>query len=190
MEKTNLENRCILFEKPNFKFIKNSKNNYVFSFELINEKMDLTKLIDFSFIKFIYQLNPDIYESIVFKSIDTNTIVATVIMKHFFQDLGIPQKYLHITIQKTTDNTTNCIIFHSIPVINDVNIDIPLGAEPIHIKQFTITCKCYSLSEIQINTDVILEDKVNIPHIIENFIGPIVFKIFNRIKQFIDNFKC
>ena len=189
MEKTNLDNPCVLFEKSNFKVIKNSKNNFVFSFELINNTIDLTKLIDFSFIKLIYQLNSDIYESIIFKNINTNTITATIVIKPFFQDIGIPQKYLHITIEKIIDNDNNCIIFHYIPILNDICSEIPLGAEPICIKNLIIKCKSLSINHIKINTELILEDKVNIPIVIENFIGPIVFKIFNRIKQFIDNFK-
>ena len=56
-----MENNNILFEKQNFKLIKKNKNNYFFSFSIENNTIDISKLIDFSFIKLIYQLNDDIY---------------------------------------------------------------------------------------------------------------------------------
>jgi hypothetical protein len=177
----------VLFEKPNFKLIKHNKNNYFFNFFIENNFIDISKLIDFSFIKLVYQLNSDIYENISFTNIDENTIIATVVMKHFFQDLGIPQKYLHIAINKQIND--NCIIFKSVPIIDNPLVNIPIEAEPIHIKYLTIECHCLSLNKINFETTILLDDNVNVPNVVENIIGSLVFKIFNRIKQFIDNVK-
>jgi hypothetical protein len=186
-----MENNNILFEKQNFKLIKKNKNNYFFSFSIENNTIDISKLIDFSFIKLIYQLNDDIYETITFTNIDENTIIATVVMKHFFQDLGISQKYLHIAINKQIKSNNN-IEFNSISIVNDHDnkpINIPFKSESICIKNLIINCNCITPNNIYFEINIVLDDIVNMPSYVENFIGPIVFKIFNRVKQFINNIK-
>ena len=54
----------ILFNKDGLQFIKLTKNTYKLQFQMENNTMDLSKIIDFSLIKLIYDLNPDIYEKV------------------------------------------------------------------------------------------------------------------------------
>ena len=49
-----------LYSKEGFCFFKNEKNNYMLSFEMENNNINLSKIIDFNLVKLIYDLNSDI----------------------------------------------------------------------------------------------------------------------------------
>jgi hypothetical protein len=156
-------------------------------FLLDNSNIHISKLIDFGFIKLIYQLNNDIIDNIDFYQIDDNTIQATIIIKHFFKDIGISQKYLYITIHKKIID--NCIEFNAIPISDSSPDNVPIESEVMRIQNFTTKCYCLSPNSIYFEIHILFENNVTIPIVAENLIGPIVFKIFKRIKQFIDNLK-
>ena len=46
-----------LYSKEGFTFIKNEKNNYILTFEMENNHIILSKIIDFNLVKLIYDLN-------------------------------------------------------------------------------------------------------------------------------------
>jgi hypothetical protein len=46
----------ILYSKDGFTFAKNSKNNYSLTFQMENKSIILSKIIDFSLVKLIYDL--------------------------------------------------------------------------------------------------------------------------------------
>ena len=90
----------ILFEKDDFTFSKKGNNIYYTTFTLENEKINLTSVINFELIKLIYDLNPDIYETVILEKMNENEANITLVMKHFFEDLGLPQKFSFLHMKK------------------------------------------------------------------------------------------
>ena len=52
-----------LYSKEGFRFVKNENNNYNLSFEMENNHIILSKIIDFNLVKLIYDLNVDIFKN-------------------------------------------------------------------------------------------------------------------------------
>ena len=85
-----------LFDKDGFKFSCVKKNHYSLTFTMENNKIVLSKIIDFNLIKLIYDLNPDVYEKVNIETLNNDEVNLTLLMKHFFEDLGLPQRYSFI----------------------------------------------------------------------------------------------
>ena len=92
----------VLVEKDGMKFIKLEKNKYNLTYSIENKNINLEPLVNFELIKLIYELNPDIYEKVVLNKNNDEEAQITLLMKHFFNDLGFPQKYSHMSLKKYT----------------------------------------------------------------------------------------
>lgn len=175
----------VLFDKNGLKLIKPAKNNYNLQFTLENNNIILSKIIDFSLIKLIYDLNKDVYEKVNIEKINENEANIFFLMKHFFEDLGLPQKFSFFYIKKI--ETNNKIIFNSKTITTYRPIDIPDEAEVLNIDNFTTICEIINPHKILFNFNIFFSENVNIPNFAEKFIGQIINKIFNSLKQFIEN---
>ena len=90
----------VLVEKDGMKFIKLEKNKYNLTYSIENKNINLEPLVNFELIKLIYELNPDIYEKVVLNKVSEEEAQITLLMKHFFNDLGFPQKYSYMGLKK------------------------------------------------------------------------------------------
>mgnify|MGYP003333288924 CR=1 FL=1 len=79
------------------------KNQYKLDFSIQNERIIIANILDFNLIKLIYDLNPDVYEYVNIEKINENEAIATLLMKHFFEDLGLPQKYSYMNMKRITE---------------------------------------------------------------------------------------
>ena len=59
-----MDSETILFDKDGFKFIRVRKNHYKLSFNMENNNIIISKIIDFNLINLIYDLNQDVYEKV------------------------------------------------------------------------------------------------------------------------------
>jgi hypothetical protein len=173
----------ILFDKDGLVFKKMKDKHYNLSFVISNNNIILSKIIDFPFMKLIYQLNPDVYEKINLEYINENEARLMLVMKHFFEDLGLPQRYTFIHIHKTID--TNSVLFES-ESIKNYRPDGVDGCEQMTIKKMTTNCAFLTPHIMNFNIDVIFEDYTKIPPFAEKMIGMIINKIFMRVKLFIE----
>ena len=82
----------ILYEKDGMIFTKIDDKKYNLSFSMENKNILIANIIDFSLFKLIYELNNDIYESVNLTKINENEAITVLVMKHLFEDLGLPQK--------------------------------------------------------------------------------------------------
>lgn len=180
-----MEEEIILYSKEGFDFKKNKKNNYGLFFDMENKNIVMEKIIDFSLIKLIYDLNSDIYEKVNIKTVDDSNVVATLLMKHLFNDLGLPQRYSYINITKVVKQ--NSISFISKSIHDGTPEGMPKEAEQMPIKNMICHCDLLTPHKIRFNCNVIFEDKMNVPPFAEKMVGLILFKIFSRVKQFIEN---
>jgi hypothetical protein len=191
------EESSILFNKEGLVFTKNFRNNYSVKFRMTNNNLLLKNIIDFPLIQLLYDLNGDICESFHMERINTdlgiensNEIKFILVMKPLFEELGIPQMYLNLQIVKYTDDFNDCIFFTSQSIhSSDLPINLPKDAKLLPIKN--IDCKCLVITPniIECLYTITFDDIMNIAPIAEKLVGIVLFKIFKRIKQFIENFK-
>lgn len=177
----------ILIEKDGMKFVKLEKNKYNLSYSIENKTINLEPLINFELIKLIYELNPDIYEKVVLTKIDESEAKITLLMKHFFNDLGIPQKYSHMSLQKKF--TEQGVNFVGASIFSEKPTYIPSDVELLPINNLNIDCTVVSPHKVNFNCVIIFNNVLIVPPFIEKIMGIIVNKVFIRLKQFIENVK-
>lgn len=177
----------VLVEKDGMKFIKLEKNKYNLTYSIENKNINLEPLINFELIKLIYELNPDIYEKVVLNKISEEEAQITLLMKHFFNDLGFPQKYSHMALKKSTN--PNRINFVGASIFTEKPSDIANEVELLPIDRLDIECTMSSPHKVNLNCIIIFNNVLVIPAFIEKVIGIIINKIFNRVKKFIENIK-
>ena len=175
----------VLYEKDGMKFTKISDKKYNLQFIIENKNIILANIVDFSLLKLMYDLNGDIYESVQLEKINENEARATILVKHLFEDLGLPQKYSCLHIQKTVNN--NQTIFRSQSIVTEKPKHIPADAELMAMKENIGICDVLTPHKINFSFTVLFEDYVKIPQFAEKLVGVILNKIFKRVKLFIEN---
>jgi hypothetical protein len=174
-----------LFNKENFIFKRYGVNKYLLEFDIENKNIYMEKIIDFSLIELIYKLNPDIYLHIDFNKINENEVVAILLMKHFFEDVGLPQRYSYMNIKKTIEQ--NRILFKAQTIIqNEKPQKIPIEAEILNIDNLTCICDLITPHKVKISFDINFNSGFAIPLFAEKMVGVIIHKIFKRLKLFIE----
>jgi hypothetical protein len=192
----NEKNNCnpmypkILFEKDGFFMVKEDSNCFNISFSIQKSKIYLENVIHFDLIKLIYDLNPDIFEKVEFNKIENNPNEATVyfIMKHFFEDLGMPQFYNRTHVTRITNN--EYIIFEMKPILKSEQEERePNLYELVQLPLEKMKMSCYKLTPHRFifQCNIFFNRKREIPPYVEKLVGNIVYKIFNRVKLFIEN---
>jgi hypothetical protein len=178
-------NSKVLFEKDNMKFTKITDKKYCMTFSIENQNIILANVIDVNLIKLIYDLNPDVYESVLLEKINEDESIVTLLLKHFFEDLGLPQKYSYLHIKKTCTNDT--IIFNSQSIKTTRPKNMPTNAVRVAMKENIGICEIITPHKVNFTFTVLFEDTVTIPAFMEKMIGVILNKTFKRVKQFIEN---
>ena len=176
----------VIIRNSGMQFIKKSKNNFELTYTIENDKLNLVDIINFDFIKLVYDLNKDIYDYTHLNKISETEATFTCLMKPLFEDLGILQKYSYMQINKSV--TDNQIIFVSTPITTEKPEGIPRNAEIVKIKQITSVCSIETPHKINVYNNIIINENHKIPPFLEKFLGNMLCKIFSRIKLFID--KC
>ena len=175
----------ILYSKEGFTFTKNTKNNYSLCFQMQNNHINLSKIIDFNLIKLIYDLNPDIYEKINIQPINENEATVYFLMKHLFEDLGMPQRYSYVHMSRNIQENNIKFISQSIKDIKPIGL--PIDVELLPIRNMICDCKIVNEHTIHFSCNIIFENTMIVPQIAEKLLGLIINKIFIRVKQFIEN---
>lgn len=180
-----MDENKVLYTKEGFHFVKNTKNSYSLSFNMDNYNIILANIIDFSLVKLIYDLNGDIYEKVQLNKINDNEVIMTMLIKHLFEDLGLPQRYTHISMKKICEHDK--ITFISQSIYSERPQGMPVDSEQMQIKNMICECNILTPHKISFKCNIIFEDKMIIPPFAEKMVGLILFKIFSRVKQFIEN---
>ena len=180
-----MDSENILFNKVGFKFICVKKYHYKLEFNMENNNIILSKIIDFSLIKLIYDLNPDVYEKVNIERLNENEVITTLLMKHLFEDLGLPQRFSHVHMIKTIEERK--IVFNSQSIKDQRPEGMPDDAELMAIQQLNCTCNIITNHNINFSVNVIFEPTMNVPPFAEKLVGMILHKIFKRVKLFIEN---
>ena len=174
-----------LINKDGFLFSIVEKNHYKLTFSMTNKNIVLAKIIDFGLIKLIYDLNSDVYEKIKITKLNESEIIAELLMKHFFEDLGLPQRFSFIHMRKIVEE--NRIIFHSQSIRSHRPEGMPDDSELMALQDLKCVCNIITPHLIDFNVDVIFDSNMSVPNFAEKMIGMILLKIFTRVKLFIEN---
>ena len=174
-----------LYSKEGFVFTKNEKNNYSLVFQMENNHMILSKIVDFNLVKLIYDLNNDIYEKVNLKIINENEATINLLMKNLFEDLGLSQRFSYVHVKRTTHE--NSILFEFQTIKSERPEGMPVDAELMPIKTMKCNCDIITPHRIRFTFNVLFENYIVVPPVVEKLVGLILYKIFNRIKQFIEN---
>jgi hypothetical protein len=174
-----------LYSKEGFNFVKNSKNDYSLSFHMENNSIILEKVIDFNLVKLIYSLNNDIYEKINIEMINENEAICNLLMKHLFEEIGLPQRFSYLHMKKIVGE--NNIQFVSQTIKSNRPQSMPDDAELMPLQRFDCNCDIITPHKIKFTCDVLFEPIMVIPPVAEKLVGIILYKIFKRVKQFIEN---
>jgi len=186
MKQPIMKQPIILLEKDGFLLRSISNTQYSIDFSIENNNIRVEKIIDFSLIKLIYDLNPDIYIYSVIEKISETEANVTLLMKHFFEDIGMPQRYSYVHMTKHIEE--NQIVFTSRSITDHVPENIPENAKLLIINNMSCTCKIESPHKILFTFDVHFDSsRFKPPPPVERMIGVILNKIFKRVKQFIEN---
>ena len=180
-----MDSENILFDKDGFKFVCVRKNQYKLQFNMENKNIILSKIIDFSLIKLIYDLNPDVYEKVNIEKLNENEVITTLLMKHLFEDLGLPQRFSHVRMIKTIEEKR--IVFNAQSIKNQRPKDMPYDAELMAIQQLNCNCNIITNHKIDFSVNIMFDSTMNVPPFAEKLVGMILNKIFKRVKQFIEN---
>ena len=174
-----------LFDKDGFKFSCIKKNHYSLTFTMENNKIVLSKIIDFNLIKLIYDLNPDVYEKVNIETLNNDEVILTLLMKHFFEDLGLPQRYSFIHMKKVDEECKINFIAQSIKSHKPEGM--PEDAELMALQNMIAICDIITPHKVSFSFNVIFDGEMNFPPFAEKMVGMILHKIFKRVKQFIEN---
>ena len=178
----------VLFNNGGILLEKIKKNNYQLSMEIENHSLHLLSIVDFDLLKLLYDLNQDIYEKIIFEKINENEVIATLLMKHFFVDLGLPQRYSYLHIEKKINKEKDSIEFFSNPISIVIPENIPFSAAPIPLEKMITKCEMANKTTLKITSSITFQENHLLPFFIEKIVGQIIFKIFNRLKLFIEKY--
>jgi hypothetical protein len=176
---------AILYEKDGFIFSRIEKNKYKMNFVMENKNIILANVIDFNLIKLIYDLNGDVYEKVSMEKLNDNEVIATLLMKHLFEDLGLVQRYSFIHIKKFVEESR--IIFNAQSIKSYRPEGIPRDAELMAMDDLTNVCQIINPHKIDFTFIIVFDPIMNIPPFAEKLVGLILNKIFKRVKQFIEN---
>jgi len=179
-------------------------NNYLFQYEIANERILLEKIINLEFIKLIYEINKwDIFDdfnldigasrigeqlesvTLMKDSHDETHAMVYILYKHFFEDFGFAQKftYLDVTIEKTEKQ----ILFTSKTIYtNPPNITLIPTTELLPISNVNVVCNFVNPHKVSILTTINFNYNIDLPEFVKKFATTIINKVFLRTKQFIE----
>jgi hypothetical protein len=174
-----------LYSKEGFEFVKNAKNDYSLCFQMENNNIILSKVIDFNLVKLIYSLNSDIYEKINIEIINENEAIFNLLIRNLFEDLGLPQRFSYVRSKRFVGE--NNIKFVSQTIKTNRPDGMPANAELMPLQRFDCNCDIITPHKINFTCNIVFESIMFIPAVAEKLVGLILYKIFKRVKQFIEN---
>ena len=198
-ESSETEGEYDFFEKDNIRISKTKDQEYQLQCEINNPRLVLEKIVDFEILKLIYDLNTDVYEKTELYKINDNEANIIFIMKNLFPDLGLPQRFSFLKVKKIVEkdsltNKTSQIVFLSQMIVDEKREmvkpeHLPKDVFPLPIEKMETHCVFINEHKIQIiNKIKINHGKLMIPGFLEKMLSKIIFKVFSRVKQFIENF--
>jgi len=179
-----------IIDKDEIKMERIDKNKYILRFSISSDKLYIKKLIGFDIAQILYEVNKDIFEDFDM-NLNKNGHEAEVyfLIKHFFSDFGLPQKYMHLQIQKIQDEKSDAILFfcqNANPDLYTSILNIPSKGEQMNTDLIHIVCNAINDHKVDVVNTIFLNNHVDIPAVVEKMAGILISKMFLKVKQFIE----
>jgi hypothetical protein len=179
-----------IIDKDEIKMERIDKNKYILRFSISSDKLYIKKLIGFDIAKILYEVNKDIFDEFDM-NLNKNGDEAEVyfLIKHFFSDFGLPQKYMHLQIQKIQDEKSDAILFfcqNANPDLYTSVLNIPSKGEQMNTDLIHIVCNAINDHKVDVVNTIFLNNHVDIPAVVEKMAGILISKMFLKVKQFIE----
>ena len=177
-----------IIDKDEIKMERIDKNKYILSFSISSDKLYIQKLIGFDIAKILYEVNKDIFDEFDMNQRGDEAEVYFLI-KHFFSDFGLPQKYMHLQIQKIQDEKSDAILFfcqNANPDLYTSVLNIPSKGEQMNTDLIHIVCNAINDHKVDVVNTIFLNNHVDIPAVVEKMAGILISKMFLKVKQFIE----
>ena len=177
-----------IIDKNGFTMERIGKNKYVAIFSIENKNVYLKKIVNFNLMQILYEVNKDVFDDFKYKHIDDNCVESYFLIKHFFSDFGLPQKFSHTNVEKIDDPENNSILFIcKNSITNILNIpNIPNKGEMMNLDYMCLKCKITNNHKIEVLSHIFFRE-MDIPAFVEKMSGIIISKMFIKVKQFIEN---
>ncbi len=168
----------MLINKNEITIAKQNKTDYMLTFTIENAAIHLINMVNPNLIKLIYDLNVDFFDKISIEKINECESNIFLLVKDLFGDIGLSQYYFyfHITHSPTDQQ------FIITPLC--ANESITKNLECIDLKKCIMQYSLVNPHQIEFKARVNTEEELESP-IIEKIICNIIYKIFNRVKQFV-----
>jgi hypothetical protein len=178
----------VIHSKDGIQILKLTDQSFRICFSMENRNIMLNSVLNFDLIKLIYDLNKDICEKVELQKLDESYAIMTLIIKNFFEDLGIPQKFSCLQIHKHVASAQETeFLFSTFTNYKPswVSSDIELA----YIEKISMKCFCKTPHELEFDCIVQFPMNQNLPTFVQKMSVMVVQKIINRLKQFIENVK-
>jgi hypothetical protein len=183
-EKDNEKDK-ILFDKNGIHMKKNTENQYTLEFELFNETRELEHMIHFDLVKIIYEINKnDIFNDMQLDLLSENHAVIYMQLRHFFADLGMSQKYIHIDTYITTKNSDNQVLFQAKPSTMPNNRSST--SEMIPLTDLYSICTILNPHKVKFHITISFDKEFQVTDIIEKLATTLFCKLLLRTKKCIE----
>jgi len=154
-----------------------------------NANIDSSNIFKMNFIELFFELNKDLYETNSILSRSEDHLKSCTLLRHFLNEIGEKQKYFYFQVIRAEGefiNRKKKITFNMSRITDKPDNILNNEQEPIGIESIDISCILTEGIPV-VNVDYKLTLDETVPSYIEKFISTFIFKINNRIKEFIEN---
>lgn len=184
----NADNYEVLHNKDGTLILKLGDGCFQIRFSIENKNIMLNSVLNFDLIKLIHDLNKDICEKVELQKLDDSYAIMTLLIKNFFEDLGISQKFSCLQIHRQVVSPQETIFLFS-TFTNYKPSWLPSDLELAQIDNISLKCFCSSPHKVDFECFIQFPNNQNSPAFVQKMSVMIVHKIINRLKQFIENVK-
>jgi hypothetical protein len=178
----------VLHNKEGTFILKLGDGSFQIQFSIENKNILLNSVLNFDLIKLVYDLNKDICEKAELQKLDDSYAIMTLLIKNFFEDLGISQKFSCLQIHRQVVSAQEIIFLFS-TFTNYKPSWLPSDLELAYIDNISLKCICKNPHQVDFDCFIQFPNNQNSPAFVQKMSVMIVHKIINRLKQFIENVK-
>jgi hypothetical protein len=120
------------------------------------------------------------------KSSDSEAVLVLV-MRNLFEEMGLPQRYSHVHMQLVRKPEHNEVAFVAQSVRSLRPEGVPVEAEQLPMENLVCTCTFSSSHQVSFACKISFGPGFSVPLFAEKMVGLISYKMFHRVKQFIEN---
>jgi hypothetical protein len=172
----------ILIQKKKFSLTRIMKNKYKLECIIENNNIYLDKIINFQFIKLIYEANKKYFEIIHLDIINDNEAYLYLLVKPTFSEIGIQQRYVSLKLTKYIDHQSTNVYFKGIscPEYGEkINVVKNAIISPIH--EINIICNIIHPHKLQFTKMIVFDENFKLPILFETVFGKMLSDIYKQI---------